>query len=285
VHYSVAGIDASGDALHRMARLEVASVTKTFVAALVLTMAEDRMLALDDDVAVYLPGVLRDDARITVRALLNHTSGLPDYYKDAAFLAEWRENSGREWAAHELIEVAAGLPRHVPGVFSYASTNYVLIGLIVESVTGRSVADALRARILGPLSLDATQLPRAAAAASGGLTSTADDVARFLTALMRGDVVHEASRREMLATVPSDWPESQGYGLGIERIESLMGSLSPCGAVWGHLGFGRRATTIALATPDAARQVVVTASAMLTNEAAWALLGRASWAALCPEID
>lgn len=248
-------------------------------------MAEDRMLALDDDVTVYLPGLPFDDTRTTVRALLNHTSGLPDYFEDAVFRAEWLENSGREWTAHELIEVTAGLPRHVPGVFSYASTNYVLIGLIVESVTGRSVADILRELILEPLSLDATQLPLEAAAASGGLTSTTDDVARFLAALMRGDVVNETSRREMLAAVPSDWPESQGYGLGIERVESVMGAQSPCGAAWGHVGLGRATTTIAFTTPDAARQAVVTASAMLTNEAAWALLGRASWAVLCSEID
>ena len=270
--------------MHRLARVEVASVTKTFVATLVLTLAEDRMLGLDDDVAVYLPGLLRHDARITLRALLNHTRGLPDYFEDATFLEEWRENPDREWAADELLEVTAGLPRHVPGVFRYASTNYVVIGLIVESITGRSLADVLRERVLEPLRLDATELAGGAAAASGGLTSTADDVARFLAALMRSEVVRERLLSEMLAAVPSDWPESQGYGLGIERVESLMGAQSPCGAAWGHVGLGRATTTIAFTTPDAARQVVVTAGAMLTDEAAWALLGRASWAVLCPEI-
>lgn len=280
----VAGVDSSGSPLRRTAPIEVASVTKTFVAALVLCLVQDRLVELDDPVAVYLPGLLRDDARITLRSLLNHTSGLPDYFEDATFLAAWQADPAREWAAHELVEIAAGLPRHEPGMFAYANVNYVLVGLIIESVTGRTVADVLRARILEPLGLDATRLPGAAAAATGGLTSTADDLARFLAALMRGDVVDAASRREMLTTVPSGWPESQGYGLGIERVESLMGASSPCGSAWGHTGLGT-ATTVALTSRDAARQVVLTARAMLTSEAAWAILGAAAWAVLCPATD
>lgn len=277
----VAGIDSSGGALRSTALIEVASVTKTFVAALVLSLFQDGLLELDDPVAMYLPGLLRGDARITLRSLLNHTSGLPDYFEDAAFLAEWQEHPAHEWTAHELVEIAAGLPRHESGLFSYANVNYVLVALIIESVTGRTVADVLQARILEPLALDATQLPVTATAATGGLTSTADDLSRFLAALMRGEVVNESSRREMLTTVPSDWPESQGYGLGIERVESLMGADSPCGAAWGHTGLGM-ATTVALTSQDAARQVVLTAGAMLTSEVAWAILGRATWSVLCP---
>jgi D-alanyl-D-alanine carboxypeptidase len=278
---SASGVDLSGGPLRPAASIEVASVTKTFVAALVLSLGEDGALGLDDALRTYLPELVRDDVGITVRSLLNHTSGLPDYFEDAAFRAAWLENPARDWTTRELVEVAAGLPRQELGVFRYSGLNYVLIGLIIESVTGLTVAEALRTRILEPLQLFATHLPGTAAAAPGRLTSTADDVARFLAALMRSEAVNDASRREMLTTVSSDWPESQGYGLGIERVESLMGAESPCGAAWGHLGFGR-ATTVALTTPDASRQVVVSASMLLTDEAAWAALGRAVWTILCP---
>jgi len=85
----------------------------------------------------------------------------------------------------------------------------------------------------------------------------------------------------MLSTVPSDWPESQGYGLGIDQVESLMGlERSPCGVAWGHVGLGH-VTTVAFTRPDASRQVVLMANALLTSHAAWVALNRATWAVLC----
>jgi D-alanyl-D-alanine carboxypeptidase len=147
-------------------------------------------------------------------------------------------------------------------------------------VTGSTVGEALRRRILDPHGLSATVPARATV--PGALTSSADDVANFLAALLAGDVVGESSLREMLATVPSDWEESQGYGLGIEQVESLMGfEPSPCGVAWGHVGLGA-ATTVAFTSPDAERQVVIMAGALLTSDAAWAALSRATWRVLCP---
>jgi hypothetical protein len=96
---------------------------------------------------------------------------------------------------------------------------------------------------------------------------------------MHGDVVGEASLREMLTTVPSDWPESQGYGLGIERVEPLMGVGARGEAAWGHIGLGRE-TTVALTTQDGARQVVLSAGELLTSDAAWAVLDKTTWTVL-----
>ena len=143
------------------------------------------------------------------------------------------------------------------------------------------MGESLRGRILDPHELTATEVP-ARAVVPGALVSSADDVAKFLAALLAGEIVGESSLPEMLTTVPSDWEESQGYGLGIERVDSLMGlERSPCGGAWGHVGLGAT-TTVAFATPDAQRQVVLMANAMLTSEAAWAALSRATWAVLCP---
>jgi D-alanyl-D-alanine carboxypeptidase len=278
---AAAGLDSSGRRLHATARFDVGSVTKTFVAALVLALAEAGELTLDDDAATHLPARFESVGSVTVRSLLNHTSGLADFFEDAAFAARWRKSPGRAWDPDELITISLALPRHEPGSFSYANSNYVLIGLVIESVAGCPVGELLSKRILDPLGLSATRLP-ATATAAGGLVSTTDELARFLAALFAGQIVGEASLREMLATVPSDWAESQGYGLGIEQMESLMGfDTSPCGAAWGHVGLGE-ATTVALTTPDARRQVVLMANAMVTSDAAWAALSRATWAVLCP---
>jgi D-alanyl-D-alanine carboxypeptidase len=278
---SAAGLDSSGRPLQATARFDVGSITKTFVAALVLALVEEGGLGLDDYATTHLPARFEPVGSVSVRSLLNHTSGLPDFFEDAAFAARWRKSTGREWDPDELITISLALPRHEPGSFRYSNSNYVLIGLVIESATGYTVGELLRGRILDSLGLSATRLPPTATAA-GGLVSTADDLARFFAALLGGQIVGESSLREMLTTVPSDWAESQGYGLGIEQVESLMGfELSPCGMAWGHTGLGH-VTTVALTTPDARRQVVLMANAMLTSDAAWAALSRATWAVLCP---
>lgn len=141
----------------------------------------------------------------------------------------------------------------------------------------------IRRRMFEPLNLAETRLPRTAIAAAGGLMSTGDDLARFLSALLAGQVVGQASLREMLATVPSEWVESKGYGLGIEEVDSLMGfDASPCGNAWGQVGLGK-VTTVAFTTRDATRQVVLMANARLTSDAAWSALNRATWTVLCHE--
>jgi D-alanyl-D-alanine carboxypeptidase len=274
------GLESSGRPLHETARFNVGSVTKTFIAALVLAFVDDGLLGLGDDVTPHLSGrfVLKDS--VTVRSLLNHTSGLPDYFENDAIASSWRENPSREWDPDELIEIALARPWHKIGIFNYANSNYLLIGRMIESMTGYPVSEALRRRISDPLGLSATRLPTTSNAA-GGLVSTAGDLARFLAALLRGEIISQSSMREMLTTVPSDWAESQAYGLGIERVESLMGfEPSRCGPAWGHVGLGE-ATTVAFTTPDAKRQVVLMANAMLTNDAAWSALSAATWAVLC----
>jgi D-alanyl-D-alanine carboxypeptidase len=280
--YSAAGLDSSGHPLPATARFDVGSITKTFVAALTLVLVEDGKLWLDDEARAHLPARFEQIGSVTVRSLLNHTSGLPDFFEDAAFVARWQENPSRAWDPDELIELSLGLARQEAGVFSYSNSNYVLIGLMIESLAGCTVDELLRRRILEPRELSATRLP-AAATAAGGLVSTSDDLAHFFAALLAGEIVGESLLREMLTTVPCDWAESQGYGLGIEQVESMMGfEVSPCGAAWGHIGLGRD-TTVAFITPDASRQVVLMTNAFLTSDAAWAALSRATWAVLCPD--
>ena len=115
----------------------------------------------------------------------------------------------------------------------------------------------------------------------GGMVSSARDVARFLRALLGGELLPPPMRAEMLTTVPSDWEESDGYGLGIEEVTSLWGiEQSTCGSAWGHLvslGY----TTIALASKNGDRHVVVMFNTASAVRGTWVVLGRLTWAAYC----
>jgi D-alanyl-D-alanine carboxypeptidase len=292
---------ATGAPLTPAHRFPIASVTKTFVAALVLQLVSDGTLELDTPA----PGV---DA--TVRQLLNHTSGLPDAYSVQELIELRPDRTLRELAA-----IALGKPRlFEPGSgWSYSSTNYVVLALLVEDVTGTSLQQALAERILEPLGLTATDAPESppgdlprgylppdnpllpgrgpdlvdvtdaipVSSASGGIVSTAADVARFLRALLGGELLPSELRAELLRTVASDWEESDGYGLGIEEITTIGAEQSPCGRAWGHLGFMLGHTTIALSSESGDRQGVMLATMHPLTEETWNAMARLAWACLC----
>ena len=300
------------EALTPAHRFRVGSVTKTFVAALVLQLVGEGALELDGGAEPIVGGV-------TVRQLLNHTSGIPDYIDDLVeFFEPYREDPRHrfELRPREVLALALEKPRLFPAGegWSYSSTGYTALGLLVEHVTGATLRDELKRRIFDPLGLDATDLPDDQPHASGlargylpadnplipsaevldatevdfsswaggGIVSTGGDLSRFLQALLGGELLPTGARAELLNTVPSAWEESDGYGLGIEVMTSLMGkSPSPCGAAWGHLGFGLGYTTIALASEDGERQVVVLTNGIVMSDEPWQPLGQLVWSAYC----
>jgi D-alanyl-D-alanine carboxypeptidase len=149
------------------ARFRAGSITKSFVATVVLQFAGEGRIALDDPVGKWLPGIVPDGDRITLRHLLQHTSGIPDYgesdrfrglYGNAEAVADMRH---RSWSVPELLAFVAGQPSlFEPGSsWAYASTNYLLLGLVVERVTGNPYATEVERRILRPLGLRDTGLP------------------------------------------------------------------------------------------------------------------------------
>jgi len=225
-------------------RFRIGSVTKTFVAAIVLQLAEEGKLRLDDPVERHLPGTIPLGERITLRHLLNHTSGLANYTDHPEWLA--RAERSRTLRPLDVLRFAAAKPREFawPGSrFSYSNTNYAALGLVVEAVTGLPLRDVLARRILRPLGLDGTDLVRTRRLpglrddgtnpsvpwAAGGMVSTARDLERFFTALLNGRVVSLASLAEMERTVPVPQTLAR-YGLGLEPVE-----LS-CGTFWGNAG-------------------------------------------------
>jgi D-alanyl-D-alanine carboxypeptidase len=295
-------------------RFRVASVTKLFIATAVLQLVGEGAFALDDDAGPIVTDV-------TVRQLLNHTSGLPNFEDDlVSFFEPYRRNPAHrsELGPREVLALALERPRlFAPGEgWAYSGSNYQALGLLVEETTGRPLREALQRRILAPLELRATDLPaktwpvsglaRAYGPADnplfpgpgpgfvdlteldlpfnwagGGIVSSGRELARFLQALLGGELLPDDLRAEMLRTVPSDWDESDGYGLGIGEVTSLMGqAASPCGAAWGHLGLGGH-TTVALASECGERQVVVMVNGYAGSHESWEALGGLVWACYC----
>lgn len=291
---------ATGTPLTPEHRFRIGSVTKIFVAPLVLRLVEEGLLELDGDAAPFAAG-------ITIRQLLNHTSGLDDYMGDPiTFFEPYRRDPAHRWelTSHDELELVLGKPRLFPAGegWAYHGSNYLVLRLLVEEATGTSLRDALREHILGPLGLDRTDLVeeplRGDCArgylppdnpilpggpglidvteldlpfyrAGGGIVSTAGDVAVLLRALLGRDLLSDRSRTEMLDAVDSDWPETDRYGLGIGEITALMGrKRSTCGAAWGHLGFSLGYIAIALSSDDGERQIVICANGQPTDEAA-----------------
>jgi D-alanyl-D-alanine carboxypeptidase len=307
----------TGEALTVAHRFRIGSVTKIFVAALVLDLVAEGLLELDGDAAPFAEG-------ISVRQLLNHTSGLPDFIGDVVeFFAPYREDPAYRWelTARDELRLVLEKPREfAPGEgWAYHGSNYLVLRLLVEKATGLSLRDALRQRIFEPLGLERTDLVEAPLRGDcargylppdnpilpggsepvdvteldvpvyrggGGMVSTAGEIARMLRALLSGEVLPERLRAEMLEAVDSDWNETDRYGLGIGEITSLMErQRSPCGAAWGHIGFSVGYTALALSSVEGTRQVVVCAngspSTLPTFEAFWDAAGRLAWDLYC----
>ncbi|MFD9910664.1 serine hydrolase domain-containing protein [Streptomyces sp. NPDC059063] len=151
-------------------RFRAGSITKTFVATVVLQLEAEGVLDIDDTVGEWLPGVVsghgHDGDKITIRRLLNHTSGIHDYTEDpdvhrAYYTPEFFKNRHRTWTPDRLVAVAM---RHEPDfdpgeAWRYSNTNYILAGMIIERATGNAYADEIRERVIEPLHLDATSAP------------------------------------------------------------------------------------------------------------------------------
>ncbi len=252
------------------AQFRIGSNTKAFTATVLLQLEAEGKLSLDDTVGKWLPGAVNangyDGNTITIRELLNHTSGLPDYVASATFYNSYVSNSepNRVWAPQTLVDLALAQhqPTTAPGQqFSYANTNYILAGMVIRAVTGSDPATEIQNRIIGPLGLRDTSFPTSdptlhgnylhgyeyqwlgltlsdvtvsnvqAFGTAGAMVSTLDDLATFDRALFTGRLLPPAQEAELKTTVPIGGGTSSRYGLGIGQYQT------PCGQwVWTHTG-------------------------------------------------
>jgi D-alanyl-D-alanine carboxypeptidase len=255
-------------------RFRIASITKSFVATIVLQLVGEGKLSLTDTVEKFLPRLVPNGDKIKVRQLLNHTSGLYDYEQDPRVVAPYLNgNLGYTWTPRRLVALAVSHgPLFRPGArWSYSNTNYVLLGLIVEAVTKDKLASQLTRRILGPLGLKATRLGADAnmgspaahgyykgqdvtrlnfsfAWAAGSMVSTARDVARFYQALLGGKLLRPQQLRQMETTVTGSGGD---YGLGLWEQPQL------CGDSWGHIGVAVGYSSRAWSSKNGQHQAVV----------------------------
>jgi len=242
---------------------KIASVTKTYTAAVVLQLVGEGKLNLNDMVEQRLPGLVPNGNRISIRQLLNHTSGLFDFEAVPRYLKPYLGgNLGYYWSPRQLVRLAVShKPLFAPGKgWSYSNTNYVVAQLIVEKTTGNPLGVELRRRVFQPLRLhdtsyptkpglpgpyahgytlagkppltDITGLSPSLAPGSGGIISTARDVADFYRALFSGQLLKPNQLQAMKTTVSERTGKpsvSSGYGLGIGRTGAWCGG-------WGHSG-------------------------------------------------
>jgi len=282
-------------------RYRIASVTKSFVATVVLQLASEGKLGLGDSIEHWLPGVVPNGSAITIRQLLSHTSGLFNYIDDPLWQTTELANPGRAWLPTELLPFAfSHTALFSPGAnWSYSNTGYILLGLVVEKITGKSVGDVLKERIWDPLGLRATSFPLDLSVsepfahgyarlgggplldltpllhpsflyAAGQLVSTAADVTTFYSALLKGRLLSAP----MLTQMKMGTSVSSVYGLGLQL------TFTPCGRAYGHEGDFIGWRNVALSNAKGTR----TADVMVNiddSRVSWPALERAAASALC----
>jgi len=305
VRTAVAGLAdrATGRRMRTSDQFEIGSNTKTFTSTLVLQLVAEGRLRLDDPLERYLPGRFPDGKKITIRMLLNHTSGLFNY-TEGSLLQEAVSHPTRRATVEQLLrDSAEHEPYFAPGEgWHYSNTNYVVLGVILNKITGRSLEDLVRDRIARPLGLQRTYFvthitpytgPGYAhgyslaftdagpewtdlsgwslswADAAGAIVSTPEELFRFYSALLSGRLLPAAQSAQMRTTVavPQEWKEQfggadVGYGLGLMRISTS------CGTVWGHGGDTLGHHSVARFSEDGRRGVItdVTTQSKLSAE-------------------
>ncbi|RZU54312.1 D-alanyl-D-alanine carboxypeptidase [Krasilnikovia cinnamomea] len=276
---------ATGEPVRDGLRHRIGSISKTFLAVTVLQLAGEHRIGLDTPIGGYLPKLVPATVgrQVTVRMLLNHTSGIADYDTELAATAQDLVKLGRTtYRPEQLARIGLNAaPTNAPGAaFSYSNTNYVLAGLIVERVAGHSYRAEISRRVLRPLGLrdtyfeganplirgphmhayvpwtygklrDFTRYNMSWAWGAGEIVSTARDVNTFFRALFTGKVLTAGLLAQMRTTVAPDpgHPDAGGYGLGVFSMRL------PCGLFWGHDGGTIGHQTLTLHSPDGRRQL------------------------------
>jgi len=244
--------------LNSESHMRIGSITKTFTATIILRLVEEGRLRLDDPISKYQPNV-PNGAHITIRELLNMTSGLFNYSEDSTFIQSLIANPERVWSPSELLAIAfSHQPYFAPGQgWYYANTNYIVLGLLVEQITGMPIEKVFEQDIFRPLGMFNTSFPRPTSAAlpdphphgyifassgatapldvtywnpswawaAGATISTLHDLKIWARALATGQLLRPTTQKERLSWIDiGTWVGKEvRYGLGIADFGCVIG--------------------------------------------------------------
>ena len=266
-------------------RFRSASVGKMVLATTAMKLVEEGAFGLDEAIGHRLSASITDDlhalngrergAGITPRQLLAHTSGLADYFSDGGptpygppFVGLMLDEPDRLWRPVEILAWAKRnlQPRFAPGRgWHYSDTGYLVVGLLVEAVTGQALHEVYRERILGPLGMEHTHMTfreterssipgrpesraysggldytqaRSVSAdwAGGGLTTTVEDLRRFVRAFAADRIFRNPATRRAMLGWRHTGEKGVSYGLGVRRFDLEELGMPGYGEVWGHTG-------------------------------------------------
>lgn len=268
----VSGMSSDSEAMNSNMLFDLASASKTYIAALVSQLEAEGLLSVDDPIGKWIPDLGRIDRNIPLRQLLNHTSGLYRYQQKPEFLAAISAQPERIWKPQEILQEFQGEPECQPGQcsgesFGESVMDYVLLGMVIEKATGTTVSSQLTSRFFKPLGLENTFLypdqvypiqkmahywwdvsgngefvdvtasvgPQAnmwSALWPCSIHANAEDMARFTKALFEGRVIKPDALKEMLTPGPELDPNVR-YGYSVV-IEQIDDKL----VYWHTGGFG-----------------------------------------------
>ena len=267
-------------------------MAKAFSGAVALSAAADGALALTDTVGKWLPTLPRAWSAVTLQEVLNHTSGIPDFSQAEAFRQALLKSLLKPPPPRDLLTYAGSDLNFAPGSkYEYSNSDNIVVGLMVEAATGKPYEGQLAERVLGPLGLRHTSLPRDAAVpaplihgydldppkspqdvteaiaagwswASGGIVSTPGDASTFIRAYARGATTSPSLYRKQFAFLPGSseppGPGQNSAGLAVFRYQTKYGT------VYGHTGNTLGYTQFLAATRDGTRSAVVSVNAQIT---------------------
>jgi D-alanyl-D-alanine carboxypeptidase len=295
----------SGTPLSAGAHFRAASVAKSVLSAVILQLEAEGALDIGDTIDAWLPGLVRGNGHATLEQLMRLESGIPDYAVDPRHMAPYYAGDfDHAWTPEQLVALANDHDTlFAPGEgWSYSNTNYALLALVIEKATGQSLADAVQARVFGPLGMtdsrmattglieapvargymlgvgpepvDVTGISASSIYGAGNLVASAEDLVTFYRALAAGRVVDDAQLARMIAIDPR-LPDTR-YAMGLWRFEDQFG----CGTRYGHDGGAPGYLTTAYTSLDGTRQYALFVTSMTVDEKAGDAAAQEAWAAL-----
>lgn len=268
---SAVGLSTSATPLSPDMLIGIGSNTKTFISVLMIKMQEAGLLTLDDSIGKWISGYPNINGAISIRQILNHTSGINSYTNNAATWDSVNKDTKRIWTKDEILRKFVSGPTFAPGSnWEYSNTNFIIAGMIAEKISGKSIQQLIRDSILTPQGLGKTFFPpyetatipyahlwsdldgdglmeeigsydspgilpkeiNSFADAAGALVSTADDNVRFWRALMNGSIIKKSSMNSDLFRWSGFGTTSNDYGAGIFKNRMLGKTVFSHGGTW-----------------------------------------------------